>query len=165
MTESIAGKKQLYEVDPTVPYEVALGKTLEELAQSGNAVFVFTPKSSPLHKAMKGATGARFFLTTSDVSYMKVAEDVNEVLVPQNDTAIFLDAANKTLASREGGVVFVFDSVSDLLLMSGIEKTYKFLKQFMGLLHEPRSTGIFLFIRGAHQAKEMNLLRGIFPNR
>jgi hypothetical protein len=164
MAESIVGKKVLYEVVPTIPYEVTLRKTLEDLAREGHAVYVYTPRSSPLHNALKGTTGVKFFLTTSDVSYMKVGEDANESLIPRSDTAILMDAANKTLGSSKGNVVFVFDSVSELLLMNGIEKTYKFLKQFLELLHMPRATGIFLFIGGAHQAKEANLLRGIFPN-
>ncbi|MDE1854285.1 MAG: hypothetical protein KGI38_11150 [Thaumarchaeota archaeon] len=164
LAESLAGKKVLYEVDPTVPYEATLGKTLEELAWVGNAVFVFTPKASPLHDALSGGTGIKFFLTTSGVSYMKVAEDTREVLIPQSDTAIFLDVADKTLASRRGKVVVVFDNVSELLLMAGIEKTYKFLKQFLELLNEPTATGFFIFIKSAHEPKDINLLKGIFPN-
>jgi hypothetical protein len=164
LTESLVGKKLLYEVDPTIAYEGNLRKTLEELAWAGHAVFVFTPKASPLHGALSGTTGVKFFLTTSGVSYMKVADDTREVLIPQSDTAIFLDIADKTLQSRKGGVVFVFDSVSEMLLMNGIEKTYKFLKQFLELLHEPRSTGLFLFIGKAHESKDVNLLKGIFPN-
>ena len=163
LTDSLVGKKVLYEVDPTVPYEGTLRKTLEELAWAGNPVFVYTPKASPLHDALSGATGVKFFLTTSGVSYMKIADDTSEVLVPQSDTAIFLDVADKTMASRHGGIVFVFDSVSELLLMTGVEKTYKFLKQFLELLHEPRATAFFIFIGKAHESKETNLLRGIFP--
>ena len=161
---SLAGKKVLYEVDPTVPYEVTLRKTLEDLAWAGNAVFVITPRASPLHGALAQATGVKFFLTTSGVSYMKVADDSREVLIPQNATAIILDIADKTMQSRKGGVAIVFDSVSEMLLMTGIEKTYKFLKQFLEILHEPRSTGLFLFIGKAHLPKDVNLLRGIFPN-
>jgi hypothetical protein len=164
LTESIVGKKMLYEVDPTISYEVTLRKNLEELARKGHAVFVFTPGSSPLHNALKGTTGVKLFLKTSEASYMKVREGTDEVLVPLNDAAILLDVAGKTLASNHGDVVFVFDSVSELIQMNGIEKTYKFLKQFLELLHESRATGIFLFVGGAHQAKEVNLLRGIFPN-
>lgn len=165
LAESLVGKKILYEVDPTVPYEVNLRKTLEELAWAGHAAFIFTPTASPLHSALKGATGAKFFLTTSGVSYMKVSDETSEVLIPQGDTAIFLDVADKTLHTRQGKIVFVFDSVSELLLMNGLERTYKFLKQFLELLHEPRSTGIFIFVGKAHQAREVNLLRGIFPNQ
>jgi hypothetical protein len=164
MPGSVAGKKMLYEVDPTIPYEATIRKTLEELTAMGNAVYVFTPKSSPLHKALTGTTGMKFFLTTSGVSNVKMAEGDSEVLVPQSDTPILLNVANKTLTSRQGDVVFVFDNISELILMNGVEKTYKFLKQFLELLQEPRATGIFLFIGGAQQAKEVNLLRGIFPN-
>lgn len=164
LSKSLAGKKLLYEVDPTIPYEATLRKTLEELAWAGNAVFVFTPRASPLHDALTGATGVKFFLTTSGVSYMKVADDTREVLIPQNDSAIYLDVVDKTLASRQGALVFVFDSVSDLLLTNGMEKTYKFLKQFLELMHEPRATGFFIFIGRAHESKDANLLRGIFPN-
>ena len=162
--ESIAGKKVLYEVDPAVPYESNLRATLEDLAWGGHAIYVFTPKASPLHGALTGGTSLKFFLKTSTVSYMKVSEDTNEVLVPQSDTAILLDVADKTLSSNKGKVVFVFDSVSELLLMAGIEKTYKFLKQFLEVLSDPRVTGLFVFIKRAHDSKDENLLRGIFPS-
>ena len=164
LAESVVGRKLLYEVDPEVPYEKTLRGILEELAWAGHAVFVFTPRSGPLHDALSGGTSLKFFLTTSGVSYMKVSEDTSEVLVPQGDTAIFLDVADKTLNSRKGGIVFVFDNVSELLLLIGLERTYKFLKKFLELLHEQRSTAFFLFIRKAHESREVNLLRGIFPS-
>jgi hypothetical protein len=164
LAASLAGKKLLYEVDPSVPYEATLRGTLEELAWAGNAVFVLTPRASPLHDALTGATGVKFFLTTGGVSYMKVAEDTREVLIPQNDSAVFLDVVDRTLASVQGPLVFVFDSVSDLLLMNGMEKAYKFLKQVLELLHEPRATGVFIFIGKAHEDQDANLLRGIFPS-
>ena len=165
LTESLKGKKALFEVDPAVPYEATLKNALEELAWQNQAVFVFTPKASPLHAALSKGTSLKFFLTTGGVSYMKVAEDTNEVLVPQSDTALFLDVADKTLSSKKGGVVFVFDSVSELLLLIGLEKTYKFLKEYLALLHEPRATGIFLFVAKGHPPQEVNLLRGIFSTR
>ncbi len=164
LAKSLAGKKVFYEVDPSVPYETTLGQTLEELAWAGHAVSVFTPKAGPLNRALSGGTGLKFFLTTGGVSYMKVSEDTSEVLIPQSDTAIFLDVADKTLESRKGNVTFVFDSVSDLLLSIGLEKTYKFLKQFLELLHEQRATAFFIFIKSAHTSKDLSLLRGLFSS-
>ncbi|MDG7007212.1 MAG: hypothetical protein JRN06_03075 [Nitrososphaerota archaeon] len=164
LTGALAGKKLLYEVDPSLSYDRSLRQTLEELAWAGHAVFVFTPKSSPLHNTLSGGTGLKFFLSSLGISYVKVSEKTGEVLIPQSDTAVILDVADKTLGSRGGKVVFVFDSVTDMLLSAGLEKTYKFLKQFLELLHEPRSTGFFVFIKVAHGDREVNLLRGIFPN-
>jgi len=164
LTSSLAGKKVLYEVDPSVPYETMLGQTLEELAWAEHAIFVFTPKGSPLHRALMGGTGVKFFLTTPTVSRVTVSDETGEALIPQSDAAIFLDAADKALASRRGNVAFVFDNLSDLLLLIGLEKTYKFLKQFLELLHEPRATAFMLMIRGAGESHEANLLRGIFPS-
>ena len=164
LTSELEGKKVLYEVDPSISYDLTLRSTLEELAWGGHAVFVFTPKASPLHSALSGGTGLKFFLSTPGVSYVKVSGETSEVLIPQSDTAVILDVVDKTLGSREGKVAFVFDSVTDMLLAVGLEKTYKFLKQFLELLHEPRSTGFFIVIKGAHGERDVNLLRGAFPN-
>ena len=164
LTQSLSGKKILYEVDPALPYETTLRQTLEEFAWESHAIFVFTPRASPLHRALTGGTGIKLFLSTGSVSYMTVAEDTHDMLIPHNNTAVFLDAADKILASNPGKVLFVFDNVSDLLLMVGLEKTYKFLKQFLELLHEPRATAFFIFIRKANEPREVNLLKGIFPN-
>jgi hypothetical protein len=162
LARSLEGKKVLYEVDPSVPYERALGQTLEELAWAGHAVFVITPKGSPLRSALSGGTGLKFFLTAGDVSYMKVIEDSPDVLVPESDTAIFLEVMDKTLAARKGKVVFVFDSISGLLVLVGIERTYKFLKQVLELTSNERATALFIFLKRAHESKDENLLRGLF---
>ena len=164
LTATLAGKKLLFEVDPSLPYDRTLRQTLEELASGGHSVFVFTPKASPLHNTLAGGRGLKFFLPTAGVSYVKVSSETSEVQIPQADTAVILDVVDKTLGSTEGKVAFVFDSVTDMLLSAGLEKTYKFLKQFLELLHEPRSTGLFIFIKGAHGERDVNLLRGIFPN-
>jgi hypothetical protein len=162
LTQSLEGKKVLYEVDPAVPYETTLGQTLEELAWADHAVFVITPKGSPLRGALSGGTGLKFFLTAGDVSYMKVVEDTPDVLIPESDTAIFLEVIDKTLASRKGKAVLVLDSISGLLVLIGIERTYKFLKHVVELTSDERVTALFIFLKRAHESRDENLLRALF---
>lgn len=47
---------------------------------------------------------------------------------------------------RQGNVVFVFDSVSDLLLHVGLEKTSKFLRQLLEIMREQWVTAFFILV-------------------
>ncbi len=107
----------------------------------------------------------RFFISTTTVSYPKKTDQQNEVLVPQNDSAIYLDLISKTIDSSGGNcVVFVFDSVSDMLVTSGFESTYKFLKSANEVLADVNVTSLFLVTRGIHDTKVIATIRSLFPN-
>ena len=161
----LRGKSFLLEVDPSSPYEKAVSEFAEELSKSGCNVFMFTHKSSPIYKLLSNDRSLRFFISTDTVSNPKQTDQQNEVLVPQNDYAIYLDLIGKTVDSSGGGcVVFVFDSVSDMLVTSSFEATYKFLKSASEVLGDVNVTSLFLTTRGIHDTKVIATIRSLFPN-
>ena len=161
----LRGKSFLLEVDPSSPYEKAVGDFADELSKTGCSVFTFTHRSSPVYKLLSNDRALNFFISTTTVSYPKHTDQKNEILVPHNDSAIYLDLISKTVDSAGGEcVVFVFDSVSDMLVTSGFETTYKFLKSANEVLVGSNVTSLFLATRGIHDAKVITTIRSLFPN-
>jgi len=76
-----------------------------------------------------------------------------------------LDLMNKTLGSTEGsGVGIIFDNVSDIILSSGFENCYKFLKQANQIISEPRVTALFLMTQDAHDEKVVRIIKSLFSS-
>lgn len=161
----LAGRNFLVEIDPSTPYEEIVKEFVLENISTKSIVFAFTTKGSPVYRALSEGTDVKFYMMSADVSYPKPTGMPNEVLVPQNDVAVILHLISQTMGSTEGsGVALVFDNVSDLILSSGFENSYKFLKQANQVLSEPRVTSIFLMTKNAHEEREVLLVKSLFAN-
>lgn len=164
-TTFLQGRNFLLEIDPATPYEETVKEFAIENASTKSIVFTFTTKGSPIYRALSQGADVRFYMMSSDVSYPKPTGKPNEVLVPQNDVSVILHLISQTLGSTEGsGIAVIFDNVSDLILSSGFENTYKFLKQANQVLSEPRITSIFLMTKNAHSEREVLLMKSLFAN-
>lgn len=163
--EFLRGKSFLLDVEPSVPYERVVREFCDEFSSNNHVVFVFTYANSTIHKILSGNSSLRFFIGTNSVSYPKQANKTNEVLIPQDDSAIYLDLFSKTIeSSKGGGIVFVFDSISDMLVSSGFEPTYKFLKSANEVLAVTNVTSLFLMTEGIHDPKVVATVKSLFPN-
>lgn len=157
------GRNCILEVEPDSNYEVALRDFALELASKGRALVVFTSKGSPIHAALETIPEARFYLMTPQVSYQKATEKPSEILVPLNDLAVLLDALDKVVTSSpDRKVAVLFDTISDLILSSGFEGTFKFMKQASEILSGIGATSIFLVTAGAHEEKAIRLIKNLF---
>lgn len=164
-TDSIVGKEFLLEADPSGTFEGAIKDLAAELGAKQHIVFVFTSRGSPVRLALEDEGNVRFFTMTTRVSYAKEGENPREVLVPANDPSVLLNVMDKaTTTDPNQKVAFVFDSVTAMLLSSGLEVTYKFLKQAIEMADGRGVTSVFLLTRGAHSEKEVNLVRSLFGN-
>jgi uncharacterized protein YjgD (DUF1641 family) len=77
-----------------------------------------------------------------------------------------LDVLNKTLnVHPQGAINVVFDSLSDLVLSIGFEKTYYFMTYAAEMLASPKVTALFLLNRAAHDPEVASSLRGLFSNQ
>ena len=159
---SLFGKIFLFEVDPAFNYEKGVKDFVDELMSSGVVVFAFTWKGSPVYNALS-KLGVRFYVLSGHVSYPKATESEFEILVPQNDHAILLDLLQKTIsANNEGKVGVIFDNISDMILSSNLESSYKFIKQANEIMGGSKLTALFLFTYRAHDEKTLNLIRSLF---
>ena len=164
-TGRILGKTFLLEINPAVRYEESVKDLASELGSQQNVVFAFTSKGSPVYNSLVGLDNVRFFVMTTKVSYPKPGETPTEVLVPSTDMSVLLSVLDKAITSNPDlkfGVIF--DSITDLILSSGLEVTYKFLKQANEMVSHHGVTAVFLMTLGAHTEREINIVRSLYGN-
>lgn len=161
----LQGKMFLLEVDSSSPYERIVSDFVWELSKIGCSALMFTHRSSPVYKLLSSNHSMKFFIASAMVSYPKHADQQNEMLVPQNDFAIYLDLISKSVdSSGKSCVVFIFDSISDIVVTSGFEATYKFLKSANEILGSTNVSSMFLLSRGIHDSKVTATIRSLFSN-
>ncbi|MCS4537955.1 MAG: hypothetical protein HYY67_03750 [Thaumarchaeota archaeon] len=168
--EFLGSRNILLEVNPATDYEKVIIDFAKEVISTKHILFTFTSRGSPIHRALSESHDkigvVRFFILTDKVSYPKPTEgQLNEIMVPQHDHSVLLDVLDKTLRSiPDSSIAVLFDSITDLILSLGLEKTYNFLKQSNEILSNPRAMSLFIINEPAHDDKMMTLIRGLFPN-
>jgi hypothetical protein len=161
----LIGRNILFEVDSASDYEKELRGMALELINEDYVVFIFTSKGSPVYVSLVDLLGVRFFTFSERVSYPRPSANQYEVLVPRNDSSIILNLLDKTLNTNPNlKVAVVFDSISDMMLASSFESSYKFLKQANELVGASGKTAIFLMTRSAQGDRETSIVRSVFPN-
>ena len=157
--------KALLEVDSSLAYEQVVVDFAVELSSNNLPVYAFTSKGSPVYNALNRVPGVRFYILSGKVSYPRPDDQPYQILVPNNDHAVLLDLLDKTIASNSAtGAAIIFDSVSDMVILTGVESAYKFLKQANESMGGNKVASIFLMTAGAHEERVVNVLRGLFPN-
>ena len=160
---SLRGSLVLLQYEPTARYEEAVRDFVVEEISGGTPTYIFTSRGSPIHAILSKVPEVRFFLMTESASYPKTGETPSEILIPRNDHAVTLDVLERAIKSDPGSsFALVFDSVSDLILYDGVEKSYKFLKQVNEVLGESKATALFLMTSGTVDNKSTRLVMGLF---
>ncbi|MDA4131331.1 MAG: hypothetical protein OK457_11220 [Thaumarchaeota archaeon] len=163
--QTLIGKTFLFLTDPSTSYEKVVDDLAVELLSNKSYAFVFTSKRSPIQNSLSKVKGVRYYILTSTVSYPRGADVPDEILVPQNDQAILLDIIQKTILNDpEAKLGIIYDNISDMILSSSVEASYKFLKQANEILDPKRVIAMFLFNPGAHDDRTVNLVKALFTN-
>jgi hypothetical protein len=158
-------RRILLEFDPASHYEKVIRDFATEALANLEPIVVFTRRGSAVHSSLRERKTVKFFCLTQQVSGPKEFSE-NEMLLPSNDTSLMLDVFDKTLKAHPEGVVnMVFDSLSDLILSVGFEKTYRFMRYAVEMLASPRNTVLFLLNQNAHDPKVASSLRGLFSDQ
>jgi hypothetical protein len=164
--QQLVGRRILIEVDPLKDYEMLLKDFAIKFISEGYVVFVFTARGSPAFTALSNVQNVRFFVLTEKVSYPKAGPVPNEMLVPRNESSVLLSVLDKTLNTNQRmKVMIIFDSVTDALLSTGLEATYKFIKQANEMLGLSGATAIFIMMLDSHSQKEVNVVKSVFPEQ
>ena len=159
------GKKVLLEIDPTANYQNALFDFAYEAKNNGEKLFIFTSANSPLHSKFAGTKSAKFFLLASE-AYSSQEINNAETLLPVNDLSVLLNEFVRIQKFRTKKTKTVlFDNVSDIILLCGFEKTYKFIRWLLETPSSPRTTTLFVFNPAAHDPRKSSSIRGLFQNR
>jgi hypothetical protein len=161
----MVGRKMLLEFDPVSNYEKCIRDFVSEALTNQEQVFVFTAKGSAIHSTLSGFKGVKFFCLTQQTSIPKELSE-NEVLLPSNDVSLILNVFDRMLKTQPNDVInIVFDSLSDLILSIGFEKTYQFAKYATEILASRRVIAIFLLNKVAHDIKVISSFRKLFSNQ
>jgi len=163
--QQMMGKRILLEFDPASHYEKAIQNFATEALANLEPIVIFTRRGSNIHSSLREQKAVKFFCLTQQVSVPKEFSE-SEMLLPSNDTSLMLDVFDKTLKAHPRGVVnVVFDSLSDLVLSVGFEKTYRFMRYAVEMLATPRNIVLFLLNQNAHDPKVASSLRGLFSDQ
>ncbi len=163
--QQMADRRILLEFDPASNYEKAIHDFASEALANLEPVVIFSRRGSTIHSSLRNQKAVKFFCLTQQVSVPKEFSE-NEILLPSNDISLMLDVFDKTLkAHREGIVNVVFDSLSDLILSVGFEKTYRFVRYAVEMLASPKTTVLFLLNQNAHDSKVTSSMRGLFSDQ
>jgi hypothetical protein len=161
----LRGRNFLLEADSPIACASTVADLSIELLSSGYVVYVFTSKGSPLYQALSSIAAVRFLLLSSNVSYPKPGDEAREVLVPNGDHSVLLDVVERTADGDTAKVGIIFDSITDILLLSGFEGTYKFLKQVNEMVNRTNLVSMFLLTKGAHDERTLRVIRSLFSNQ
>jgi len=159
------GRKILFEFDPTSRYEKIVYDFATEASSNAESLFVFTRRGGAIHSSLSEQKAVRFFCLTQQVSAPKELSD-NETLLSATDTSLMLDVIDKAVKTHPNDTInMVFDSLSDLILSIGFEKTYHFTKYALEIMAPQRVTTLFLLNGTAHEAEVVQSLRSLFSNQ
>jgi predicted transcriptional regulator len=160
----LAGNGILLEVDTSSRYERGVRRIAEEFASKGHTVYLFSWKGSPVYEVLSGLASVNLRTMTTDVSYSKQVGK-REYLIPQGDRAVLLQEMSRAAESAPSGkALIVFDSVSDMIVLQGVEQTYSFLRTASGLVSGGRATLVCVLKRHSHDEKTESLVKGVFLN-
>lgn len=163
--QQLVGRKILLEFEPISHYEKAMQDLATEALANAEPIVILTRKGSAINSSLSEEKAVKFFCLTQHVSVPREFSE-NEMLVPLNDTSLMLDVLDKTLKVHpQGAINVIFDSLSDLVLSIGFEKTYRFMRYVTEMLASPRITALFLLNPSAHDPKVASSLTGLFSNQ
>ena len=162
----LVGKNILLEIDPSSDYERVVEDFVDEALANDESVAVFTSKGSAVYSALSNRGNVKFLILTQRISTPQANASENKILLPANDSSLLLDALNKVLkAYPERNSSIVFDDLSSLILLTGFERTYGFLRYALELLALENATSLFLFDPGAHDVKVASGIRSLFSDQ
>jgi len=163
--QQIIGEKILFEFDPASNYEKAVEAFVTEALANTEQVALFTHKGSAVYSALSNKEAIKVILLTQSISAPQVNVQMNQILLPANNTALLLDALSKMLKTpSHGNLNIVFDNLSSLILSIGLQRTYQFMRYTLDMLTSTNSTALFLFNPDAHDQRVTSSLKSLFSN-
>ena len=139
---ALAGKKILFEYDPSMSYQTVLRDFASECTSNKEEVLVLTPHGSVLEQALRGDDRVKTIHVTHDLMLSSILDD--HQVRPLN---------------------MVYDSLTDLALSADSRTAYKFALNALQQLSDMKITAIFLLNPSAHEPKDVSSLRGLFSNQ
>ncbi len=160
--QDILGNRLLLEYEPTSNYEEVVQKFVREFQANVESVAIFTSMGSPIYRQFRDQRNIRLFSFSSKTSTpTRLSEE--QVLLPERDTSLLLDAVDKLLqAHSHRRIGVVFDVFTDLILSQGFEKAYGVISSMVEMSEYELSSILVLINYVALEDRALNGLRGLF---
>jgi len=160
--QDLLGNRVLVEYDPSSSFEGMVLKFVLEFQANVDPVAVFTSTGSPTHTLIRGSSNVRLFTASTRTSTpLKLSED--EVLLPERDTSLLIDAVDKLFEAYKGRPVGIaMDLITDLVLSQGFDRTYGVLSTISEMAETEHATLLVLVNRLALDETILNGIRGLF---
>lgn len=161
----LSKKGVLLEVDPSQGYEQAVRDLVQDESKRSR-VSAFTWRASPVYSALPRNEKVYVYVMTA-AQGARTSSRPREFVVPSHDEAALLEFVERSVEQdREGkNDLLIFDSVSELLVSLGNDKSQRFLKRATHLLGAGERRSLFIVKRGYHDERTMRMVKGIFPDR
>lgn len=160
---NVKGNVILMDYNPTSHYEKPVQWFLTEFSPA----IIFTRRTSVLYDVTEKASH-KILVFSEQVSVPKIVSE-NEVWIPPKSTSLTLDALNQTLEANrnddEAGLAIVFDSLTDMTLLIGFQKTYDFLRNALDMIQAKNVTALFLINPEAHPKEYTSAFRSLFNSQ
>lgn len=160
------GEVSLVQVDTSVKYEESLGELVRDFFAEKRSVFVVSAKGSRLYTLLSVLPGVRLYTMSESTGYIAPSTDrSDEVNIPLFHSGVLLQVLEQTIASTTEPVAVVFDSISDMLIYTGFETCYKFLREAAATISGTRAVALFVLFAGADDERSVSAIRSIFPSQ
>jgi len=155
----------LLEVDPSKDYEAVLRELVQDETKRSR-VSAFTWKGSPLYPALPRGERVLVYVMTTHESRPPSSRP-RELVVPSHDEAALLGFIEESGARDSTGErdLVIFDSVSELIVSLGNERSQRFLKRATRSLDAKGRRALFIVKRGYHDERTQRMVKGLFSER
>jgi len=163
--QDILGNRLLLEYEPTSDYEEIVQKFAREFQANVESVAIFTSAGSPIYRQFRDQRNISLFSFSTKTSSPARLSD-QQVLLPERDTSLLLDAVDKLLqALSRKRIGIVFDVFTDIILSQGFEKAYGVLSSVVEMTENETASILVLINYGALEPKILGAVQGLFRSQ
>ena len=162
---AILGSRILLEYEPTTNYEDIVQKFVREFQANVEPIAIFTSGGSPIYRQFSEQRNIRLFSFSTKTSTPARLSD-EQVLLPERDTSLLLDAVDKLLQANDGRRVgMVFEVFTYLIISLGFEKAYGVISSIVEMAESALATVLVLVNHEALEPRFLSGLRGLFQSQ
>jgi hypothetical protein len=155
----------LLEYEPTSDYEEVVQKFVREFQANVESVAIFTSAGSPIYRQFRNQRNISLFSFSTKTSVPARLSD-EQVLLPERDTSLLLDAVDKLLqALSKRRIGIVFDVFTDIILSQGFEKAYGVLSSIVEMTENETASILVLINYGALEPRVLGAVQGLFRSQ
>jgi len=163
--QDILGNRLLLEYEPTSDYEEIVQKFVREFQANVESIAIFTSAGSPIYREFRDQRNISLFsFSTKTSSPARLSDE--QVLLPERDTSLLLDAVDKLLqALSKKRIGIVFDVFTDIILSQGFEKAYGVLSSVVEMTENETASILVLINYGALEPRALGAVQGLFRSQ